>query len=170
MVEGPTQGFGFEVRVATLRRDRREGLHPLLLQFGLPRRAHAHVIVPGPSLTPKRRPDRHPMGVAEFGVEGRIDHRLEASHRGAPVREHRLALAEHVLAVHVFQSLEQESILAPEVEVHDARGESGTLCHPGDGGSREPMLGDAFDGGPDQFLAAAHVSGRLGRSLPRSGR
>ena len=167
VVEGAAQGVGFEVRVATLRRDRREGLHPLLFQFGFPRRAHAHVIGPGPSLTPKSRPHRHPLGMAEFGVEGRVDHRLEASHRGAPVCKHRLALAEHVLTVHVFQGREQESILALEVEVHDARGESGAPSHPGHSGSREPMLGDAFDGGPDQFLASARVPWRLRRSLLR---
>ncbi len=163
VMECAAQGLGLEMRVSAGFGDGREGHHPLLLEFGLARGTHPHVVLSGSGLAPEGRPHRNPVGVTEFGVEGRFDHRLETGHRVVRVGEHRVALAEHVLAIHVLESRQKQGILAAKIEIDDARGEPGPAGHPGHGGPGEPVLGNAPDGGVDQFLAAARVPGRRRR-------
>ena len=159
VMEGPAQGLGFEVRVAALRRDGGKYLHPLFLEFGFPGRAHPHVVFPGAGFAPERGPNRHPVGMAEFRVEGSVDHGLEAGHRGIRMGEHRLALAKHVLAIHVLEGGQQQPALALKIEIHDPRGQPGSLGDAGHGGPRKTVLGNALNGGIDELLATPRVPG-----------
>ena len=107
VMESPPQGLDLQVGMASRCGYCPKGLHPFGLEFGFTRRADTHVIVPRTRLPPERRPNRHPVSVAELGIEGRRDHGLEAQDRIDPRHLHGLALARHVLPIDVLEGREQ---------------------------------------------------------------